>query len=66
MLCDLWRDEEARREGEAALQKDKSPYLLRAVARAWCLGFTATGIDEFRARGHAYFQHADELETVTA
>jgi hypothetical protein len=63
-LCDLWRDEEARREGEAALKLDSSPYLLRALGRAWFLGFAATGVESFRSTAHDRFRVADELEAV--
>lgn len=65
-LCDLWRDEEARREGESALAFDQTSYLLRALARAWFLGFAATGVEEFRSRAHDLFRRADELEAVAA
>lgn len=65
-LCDLWGDEEARREGESALQNGSSPFLLRALARAWFLGFVATGTDDFRSQAHEYFRRADELEAVAA
>lgn len=65
-LCDLWRDEEARCEGEAALKIESSPYLLRAVGRAWHLGFAATGVEEFRSRAHECFRAADEIEAVAA
>jgi hypothetical protein len=65
-LCDLWRDEEARHLGEDALRQDASPYLARALARAWMLGFVATGLEEFRVRAHERFRSADEAERVVA
>ena len=65
-LCDLWRDEEARQLGEDALRHDASPYLSRALARAWMLGFVATGLQEFRVRAHERFRGADEAERVVA
>jgi hypothetical protein len=59
-LCDLSRDEEARRVGESALSRQGSPYLLRALGRAWWLGFTAThGLEEFRLGAEECFQLAE-------
>lgn len=58
-LCDLWRDEEARTVGEAALRRDGSPYLLNALGRAWWLGFVAThGVEDFRVRANECFSLA--------
>ena len=66
-LCDLWRDEEARRVGESALEIDDSdPYLLRALGRAWFLGYAATGVDSFRVRADEYFERADEIDALSA
>ena len=64
-LCDLWRDEEARNVGEAALRRDGSPYLLNALGRAWWLGFIAThGIEDFRARAEECFSLAEAWSGV--
>ena len=63
-LCDLWRDEEARKVGEAALRRHASPYLLNALGRAWWLGFVATRIEDFRARAEECFRLAEAWSGV--
>jgi hypothetical protein len=65
-LCDLWRDEDARQEGEAALQIEASPFLLRALGRAWFLGYAATGVIDFMTRADECFARADEYDAVPA
>jgi len=65
-LCDLWKDEEARQEGEAALRIEASPFLLRALGRAWFLGYAATGVIDFKTRADECFGLADEHDAVLA
>lgn len=66
-LCDLWRDEDARETGEAALLRQQSPYLLNALGRAWWLGYVAThGIEDFRSRAEECFSLAEAESRVSA
>lgn len=57
--CDQGEDEEARRIGESARELASTPFLLKALGRAWMDGFRATGILEFRDRALQCFELAE-------
>lgn len=66
ILCDQRRDEEARRLGESALELLSTPFLLRALGRAWMQGFHATGLEDFRDQADEYFVLAEARSVATA
>lgn len=57
--CDLHHDEEARRLGLEALKIGTHPFLLRALARAWMMGYRATGVIEFKEEADRCFANAE-------
>lgn len=57
--CDLDNDEEARRIGLEALEFGTDPFLLRALGRAWKMGYRATGLIEFDEEGDRCFALAE-------
>jgi len=66
ILCDQGQDEEARRIGESALELLSTPYLLKALGRAWMQGFRATGLEDFRDRADECFAQAEAGSATAA